>query len=173
MCFKNSLRYNTGGVVQHFFIIIISLFIVVMLFIVGFKVINELFCTHTVSALSSDVSRLKQKINRAYNSAIGEVVDYDINVPRGTKYCFRGGQVYIESRCVAKGFDIDHLIVHNTEIPPELRSVVNEMAVIIDEDAEDISTATICLSPGFYRIKFERTKSKVNLIAIYGSRDRG
>ena len=165
---------NKRGIVEHFFEIIIGIFIIVVLFTVGYRVINHLFCMHVVSSASTDITNIREAVNRAYNSAVGSVEEVDLNVPMSTKYCIRGGQIYVEGRCIAEGFDVDHLIVHNTFIQDEIRPHVNEMAVIIDEDsARDISTATICLTKGFYRLKFERTKSKVNLAYIYGTRDRG
>jgi len=163
------------AVADNFFVFIIAIMLVVVLFIAGGRVMNNLFCMNSVSATQSDVERFREIIKRVYAGAEQSLETYELNVPGGGRYCFIAGAVYIDAKCVSEEFPIDNLIVYNTFIDENVRANADDTEDILTSLETDIDRPPeikICLTPGFYLAKFERTATKVNLKAVYGQRDK-
>jgi len=159
------------GVINQFFVIIIGILLVVVLLLVGNKVLSNMFCMHSVSAVANDVERVRETLSRVYAGAEGSVDSLELHVPAKAKYCFIRGQIYIVGSCVSEGYKLPNLIVHNPQIDSEIRAKVEEMASLIDAADDETSTSTLCLTAGFYSVKFERTAGHVNLYSVFGTRE--
>ena len=163
--------FRRRGVVEHYFILILGILLVVVVFIAGLRVSADLFCTNAIAKANNEVQHIKEIIRRVYAGAEGNIDTYDLIVPRGSTYCFLNGFIYIENDCVADGFEVEHLLVYNTLISDRLRLSPDRIPIIFKNNELDVAAATgaLCLRPGSYSLRFERTFSQVNLIYIYGT----
>jgi hypothetical protein len=126
---------------------------------------------NAVSSVANDVERVREILSRVYAGAEGSQDSLELHVPAGAKYCFTRGQVYVEAMCVSEGYKTPNLIVHNPQVDSGIRAKVEEMATLIEAAGSDTSTSTLCLTQGFYSVKFERTTSYVNLNSVFGTRE--